>query len=104
MHRSCIARTIPICTSFKLSSSRGFLYLFLTAQPVWHIAVTAANRMPGGWTQSGAYLRAMPIVIIALGLVNLLLAAGLLWLDWKRAAVLGSAMGLLTAPWAVVLF
>ncbi len=71
---------------------------------VWHIAVTATNRIPGGWTQPGAYLRAMPIVIIALGLVNLLLAAGLLRLDWKRAAVLGGAMGLLTAPWAIVLF
>jgi len=71
---------------------------------VWHIAVTAANRMPGGWTQPGAYLRAMPIAMIALGLLNFLLAAGLLQMDWKRAAILGGAMGLLTAPWAIVLF
>ena len=71
---------------------------------VWHIAVTAANHMPGGPTPSGAYLRAMPIVIVVLGLANLLLAAGLLQLDWRRAAALGGAMGLLTAPWAIVLF
>ena len=71
---------------------------------IWQVAVAAANPMPGGPTPSGAYLRAMPIVIVALGLVNLLLAAGLLRLDWRRAAVLGGAMGLLTAPWAVVLF
>ncbi|MCK4450682.1 MAG: hypothetical protein KAX26_08835 [Anaerolineae bacterium] len=71
---------------------------------IWQVAVAAANHMPGGPTPSGAYLQAMPIAIVVLGLANLLLAAGLLRLDWKRAAVLGGAMGLLTAPWAIVLF
>lgn len=93
-----------------LSVKRMIGYLLVTTlvgaivDTVWEIAVTAANPMPGGPTPSGAYLRAMPCAIIALGLVNLLLAAGLLRLDWRQAAVLGGTMGLLTAPWAVMLF
>ncbi|MBC8255078.1 MAG: hypothetical protein H8E35_13780 [Ardenticatenia bacterium] len=93
-----------------LSVRRLIGYLLVTTlvgaivDTVWESAVSTANRVPWGPTPSGAYLRAMPIVIVVLGLVNLLLAAGLLRLDWRRAAVLGGAMGLLTAPWAVVLF
>ncbi|MDY6877727.1 MAG: hypothetical protein SWK90_16215 [Chloroflexota bacterium] len=93
-----------------LSVRRLIGYLLVTTlvgaivDSIWHIAVTAANRVPWGPTPSGVYLQAMPIVIVVLGLANLLLAAGLLRLAWKRAAILGGAMGLLTAPWAIVLF
>lgn len=66
-------------------------------------AVATTRRMPGGRIPSGAYLGAMPIAMIALAALNLLLAAGILQLPWKRAAVLGGAMGLLTAPWAILL-
>jgi hypothetical protein len=93
-----------------LSMKRLVAYLLVTTlagaivDTAWHIAVTAANRIPIGGIPPNAYLKAMPSAIIMLGLVNLLLAAGILRLDWKRAAILGIAMGLITAPWSILLF
>ena len=99
----------------ELAVRRLLGYLVLTTivgaivDTVWHLATTYAVRAstPDYLTypklMPGACLRAMPVIIVVLGLVNFLLAAGLLRLKWRRAAILGGAMGLFTAPWLVVL-
>lgn len=92
-----------------VSVKRGVAYVVVTTlvggvvDTVWQIGVVTASRLPGGRIPSGAYLRAMPIAGIASAGLNFLLAAGILRLPWKRAAILGVAMGLLTAPWTILL-
>jgi len=90
------------------SAGRLISYLILTTllgalvDTTWQIAVSA--NAPPGPMPSGVWLRAMPIAIVALGGVNFLLGASLLKLRWRQAVVLGCTMGLLTAPWSIVLF
>jgi len=72
------------------------------ADTIWQIAVE--TNAPPGPTPTGLWLRAMPIVIVALGVVNFLLGASLLQLRRRQEVVLGWTMGLLTAPWSIVLF
>ena len=85
-------------------------YLILTTvlgalvDTVWQIAVDTNIPLARRPTPTGDFLRAMPIVIIALGIVNFLLGANLLQLRRRQAVVLGCTMGLLTAPWSIVLF
>ena len=84
-------------------------YLILTTvlgalvDTVWQIAVQANIPLARRPTPTGDFLRAMPIVIVALGIVNFLLGASLLQLRRRQAVILGCAMGLLTAPWSIVL-
>jgi len=70
---------------------------------VWQIGVTPPLLIYQGRAPAGAYLRAMPIAVVALGVINFLFGARLLRLRRKEAVVLGCTMGLLTAPWSIVL-